>query len=343
MARDSAPVLIIGGAGIVGSHAARTLRRLHPSLPLAIGGRDLARARTLAAEVGNATGVTVDLEKEDLGLPAGSGYSAIAIFVKDDRLNAMRYAQRHGLPFVCLSSSTFEIGLEVAQFIHRPGQAPIYLASHWLAGASLMPALLLAREFTHIDTIHLGVLVDEIDLGGPAAHVDYERIIGNAPAALVLQGGQFTWIKGEAAKARVSSVDGVVQDATAYTPFDIISLAAATDARNIRLDLVVGESASRRRGEPFSTEMQITIEGTSAAGTRAHASYQIVHPAGQAPLTALGVALAIERLLGLNGEQPVGPGLYMPETLIDPNYFMQRMLDFGAQLTRVDHAGANRS
>lgn len=42
------PVLIIGGSGIVGSQAARTLRRLHPDLPIAIGGRDLAKAETVA-------------------------------------------------------------------------------------------------------------------------------------------------------------------------------------------------------------------------------------------------------------------------------------------------------
>ena len=342
MPSDPHPVLIIGGAGIVGAHAVRILRRLHPSVPLAIGGRNLARALTLAGEVGNASAVTVDLERDDLGLPGDASFSAIAVFFKDDRLTAMRYAQSHGLPFVCLSSSTFEIGLEVAQFIHRPEAAPIYLASHWLAGASLMPALLLAHEFEDVDTIHLAVLVDETDLGGPAAHLDYERIVGNAPAALVLKQGRFTWIKGDEAKARVSGVDGVVQDATAYAPFDIISLGAATNARNVRLDLVVGESATRRRGEPFSTEMQITIEGTRAGQSRARACYQIVHPAGQAPLTGLGVALAIERLLGLTGAGRVGPGLYLPETLIDPTYFVQRMRDFGAQVTLRDGAGVQQ-
>lgn len=340
MTSKSAPVLIIGGAGIVGAHAVRILRQLHPSLPLAIGGRNLTRTQPLAAEVGNATAVIVDLEREDLGLPAGSSFSAIAIFLKDDRLNVMRYAQRHGVPFVCLSSSTFEIALEVAQFIHGPGRAPIYLASHWLAGATLMPALALAREFEHVDAVHLGVLLDEMDLGGPAAVVDYERIVGNTPATLVRKEGQFTWIKGEDVNARISSVDGVVQDATAYAPLDIVSLGAATNAPNIRLDLAVGESASRRRGEPFSTELQITVEGKLASGAHARARYQIVHPAGQAPLTGLGVALAIERLLDLTRVGPVSPGLYTPEVLIDPKYFVQRMSDFGSQITRHDDAGA---
>lgn len=151
---------------------------------------------------------------------------------------------------------------------------------------------------------------------------------------------RYPWPSGGATSARISSVDGATLDATAYAPLDIVSLGAATNAHNIRLDLAVGESASRRRGEPFSTEMQITIEGTLASGTHARARYQIVHPAGQAPLTGLGVALAIERLLDLTRVGPVGPGLYMPEVLIDPKYFVQRMSDFGSQITRHDDAGA---
>lgn len=330
------PVLMIGGAGVVGAHAVRILRRLHPALPLAIAGRSLARAQALADEVGHAAAVAVDLTRQDLGLPAGSRYSAVVIFLKDDRLNAMRYAQRQGAPFICLSSSTFEIGLEVAQFIHGSGKAPIYLAGHWLAGASLMPALLLAREYREIDEIHLGVLVDEMDLGGPAAHVDYERIVGNSPAALVLEEGRFAWVKGDDAKTEVRGIDGVVRQADAYAPFDIISLAAATNARNIRLDLVVGESASRRRGEAFSTEMQITVDGILTTGSRARTVHQIVHPAGQAPLTGLGAALAVERLVGARGDDPVAPGLYMPELLIDPAYYVSRMSEFGARMARQD-------
>lgn len=338
MADHLFPVLIIGGAGVVGTHAARILRRLHPSLPIAIGGRNSARAAALAAELGAATAVPVDITRTDLGLPAGPQYSAIVVFLKDDRLNALRFAQRHALPFVCLSSSTFEMGLEVARYIHAPDKAPIYLASHWLAGASLMPALKLARKYHTIDAIHLGVLVDEQDLGGPAALIDYERIVGHAPAALVVRDGAFVWIRGDEAKARVRTTEGVMHDATAYAPFDIVSLAAATDARNIRLDLVVGESASRQRGEPFSTEMRITIDGTTTTDTFARSVVEVVHPGGQAPLTGLGVALAIERLLGLAGD-PVPAGLYMPEILIDPAYFVRRMTEFGARIEYLEEPG----
>ncbi|MEI2299385.1 hypothetical protein [Ensifer sp. MJa1] len=197
------PVLIIGGSGVVGSQAARIIRRLHPELPIAIGGRDLGKAEAVAREVGGAIGVSVDLGRADLGL-------------------------------------------------------------------------------------------------------------------------------GDDSKARYRSVDGVELDAVAYSPFDVMALSARTNAGNIRLDLAYSESASRRRGEPFSTEILIDIAGRGKDGQPLSQRHEIVHPEGQAQLTALGIALAVERMLGLAGGKAPAPGLYLPEVLIEPAYYVERMKEFGA-------------
>ena len=61
--------------------------------------------------------------------------------------------------------------------------------------------------------------------------------------------------------------------------------------------------------------------------------HEIVQPEGQAPLTALGIALAVERMLGLEGGDASAPGLYLPEVLIDPAYYVRRMKEFGASFT----------
>ncbi|PCF93903.1 saccharopine dehydrogenase [Vreelandella nigrificans] len=326
------PVLIIGGSGVVGSQAAHTLRRLQPQLPIAIGGRDLAKAEAVAAKVGGAHGVAVNLERADLGLAESDKYSAVAIFLKDETLNSMRFAQKRGLPYISVSSGTFEQGPEVSRFVHHPGDAPILMASHWLAGAAIFPVLHFAKAYRALETIHIGVLLDKEDMGGPAASADYERITGVAPAALTLRDGNFTWVSGAEAEGRFTSVDGTPVAAQAYSPFDIMGLAAATDASAIRLDFALGESASRRRGEPFSTEIVIELRGLSEDGAPRRSRHEIVHPAGQAPLTALGVALGVERLLGLAGGSPVAPGLYLPEVIIEPDYFVERLLEFGARI-----------
>lgn len=337
MPHSPLPVLIIGGSGIVGSLTAKTLRKLHPDLPIIIGGRDLDRAETVAAGLGKATGTVIDLSRRDLGLGAVP-LGAIAVFVKDHTLNSMRYALDHKVPYVDLSSGTFEIGPGAALYIHHPDRAPVLMASHWLAGAAVFPALQLASAYETISSIRVGVVFDEQDMGGPAAAADYERLTTVAPSVLTIRDGETHWVTGDEAKATVRSVDGAQLEAQAYSPFDVLSLHAATNARSIRFDLVYGQSASRRRGEPFSTETIIDFGGRKKDGTSGTSHLEIVHPQGQAPLTALGVALGIEALLGLRGEAPA-PGLYLPETLIDPDYYVAQMKAFGTLFSAVTNGG----
>lgn len=325
------PVLIIGGSGVVGSQSARILRRLHPDLAITIGGRDLAKAEAVAAEIGRASAVAVDLERPDLGIPAGQRFSALALFVKDHTLNALRYALAQKLPYVSISSGTFEIGPEVALHIHHPDRAPVLLASHWLVGAAVFPILHFAAAYERLESIRIGAVFDQQDMGGPAAAADYDRLTTVSPASLTIRDAKLHWVAGEEAKGRLRSVDGVELETSAYSPFDVMSLAAATGARSIMFDLAYGESASRRRGEPFSTEIILELQGRRRDGRGGGSYHEIIHPDGQAPLSALGVALGIERLLGLVGGAPVAPGLYLPERLIDPAYFVRQMEAFGAR------------
>lgn len=326
------PVLIIGGSGVVGAQAAAAIRRLHPNLPVTLAGRDLSRAQAVAEKLG-VQALAADLSKPDLGLGGEARFSAVIVFVKDDWSNALEYAQSRGIPHLSVSSGAFEIGIEVARYIHRPRAAPVILASQWLAGAALFPTLDYAKAYRSIETIRVGVLLDQEDMGGAAAWADFERITKAGAATLTLQEGRFAWIAGDEAKASYRSVDGVELPASAYGPLDVLSLATATDAQNIRFDLAFDVSASRRRGEPFSTETAIAIDGVLHSGERCLTRHEIVHPRGQAPLTALGVALATERALGLAGGEKLQPGLYFPDSIIEPAYYIARMKEFGAVFT----------
>eukprot|EP01042_Synura_sphagnicola_P030943 gene30943-39845_t len=267
------PVLIIGGSGVVGAQAAAAIRRLHPALPITIAGRDLARAQAVADKLG-VQALAADLSKPDLGLPEAARFSAVIVFVKDDWSNALRVAQRHGIPHLSVSSGAFEIGIEAARFIHQPQAAPVVLACQWLGGAALFPTLEYAKAFRSIDRIHVGVLLDEQDMGGQAASADYDRITQSGSATLTLKDGRFTWIAGDEAKARYRSVDGVELPATAYGPLDVLSLATGTDAKNIRFDLAFDVSASRRAGAPLSAESAIAIEGVLHPGEHVTRTYE---------------------------------------------------------------------
>lgn len=325
-------VLLVGGAGQIGGRVARILRRLQPDLPLVLGGRDLGKAAALAASLGHARAVQIDLEREDLGLAAAEAFAAVAMLVKDPSLAALRLAQDRGAAYVDISTGAFEIGPEVAQFARRPQAAPILLAGHVGAGAVTLVAQQLARAFRTVESIELAVILDEQDMGGPAAEADFERQIQAAAGAQVLVDGKWRWIGGEQARREFSDVDGGLRVGQAYAVFDTLSVATATRARSVRFDLVVGESSSRRRGEPFSIEMIVEIAGEALDGRPTRTRHEIVHPEGQAPVTAVSVAIAVERLLGLAGGPPVPPGLYLPDVLLDPAAVLDRLQAFGLRV-----------
>ncbi|WP_434041124.1 MULTISPECIES: saccharopine dehydrogenase NADP-binding domain-containing protein [Sorangium] len=325
-------VLIVGGSGVVGALTAKTLRALYPDLPIAIGGRDLAKAAAVAEQIGRARPVRVDLERPDLGQPAGEAHGAVVMFVKDERVNALRFAQETGAAYVDISTAAFEIAPEVALHAQRPRSAPVLLACHWLVGSATLPALHFAKAYARLESVAIGAVLDEQDVGGPAAYADFERQNGAGLKAPLLQDGRWIWVGGEEGSRSFVTVDGTEVKGQAYAVLDPMSIAAATDVRSVRFDLVLGETATRRRGEPFSTEIVIELEGVRKDGTRGSSRHELVHPEGQAPMTAVAVAVAVERLLGLAGGERAAPGLYHPNTLIDPEHMLERLAAFGTRI-----------
>ncbi|MGW1975679.1 saccharopine dehydrogenase [Streptomyces sp. NPDC001889] len=322
-------VLILGGTGQAGAGAAALLRQWHPALPLTIAGRDIGRARRVADGLGAATAATIDLRRADLGLPADRGHSAVVAALWDDRLHGLRYAQRRGLPYLSVSSGLVDIAPEVVAGAQRAQAAPILVASHYCAGTVVLAALRAARRFDRIDTIRISAVLDEQDTGGPAGTADLERWSTATSAGLVRRDGVFTWVTGPDAEADVRRTDGIDLPGQSIAILDVPSLALATDAPHVRFDLAIGESAGRSRGEPASFEVRIDLEGADRGGAPIRTSRCLVHPAGQRPLTATGIALGVERLLGLRGEA-VPPGIHTPEALIDPAYAVERMTETGA-------------
>jgi saccharopine dehydrogenase-like NADP-dependent oxidoreductase len=327
------PVLIIGGSGFVGALAARTLRKLHPALPIAIGGRNLEKANAVAKEVGNAEAVIVDLARKDLGLPAEKSFSAVVMFVYDDTLNALQYALANSQPYLSFSSSIHEIVPEVAQFAHKP-TAPVLMGGSWLAGATSLVTAHFAKQFRSVTSIEITSLFDEQDVGGPAAEADFVRLT-STPNTMLLDNGRWRWVPAGDQGKTFKSVDGRQIAAQTYSPFDVFSLPATTGARSVRFDFAFGETSGRRRGEHFSAEFAVEIEGERKDGSVGRSRYEFIHPQGQAPVTALAVTLAVERLIGLDGRAPAAPGVYFPEMLVDPDHAIDRLKEFGARISQT--------
>jgi hypothetical protein len=329
------PILLIGGSGIVGRQTARTLRAAHPDVPVLIGGRTLAKAEEVAGEIGNAEGVALDLSARDLGL-GDRPVSAVAVFFKDDALAGLRFAQARGVPHISISSGINEIGPEVAAYMHRPHVAPVVLGAEWLVGAVTVPALKFVKEFGRVNDIAIGALLDEQDAAGPAADIDMHRLTVIMPAALTRRDGAFIWRSGDEAKARLHAVDGTLMEAVAFSAYDISGLAAATDAPNVQFNLAIGSSSTRRRGEPMSTEILIELAGVDHAGQPLRTRHAVVHPEGQMPLTALGVTMCLERVVGLDGKPATPPGLYFPYQLLGASSYFARLEQIGGSVLRLE-------
>lgn len=333
MLQDS--ILLIGGYGIVGRWTAYFIRSAYPDVPLLIGGRNLAKAQTSAAEIGNAQGLEVDLSNPDLGL-GDRAISAVATLFMDDRVAALRFAQSRCVPHISISPGIFELAPEVAAYIHNPNAAPVVLGTEWLVGATTVPTLEFAKAFRRVHNIVIGALLDEQDDFGPAAEVDLERQTEAMPVALARRDGAFYWRRGDDAKAQFRAVDGTAMEASALSPNDVVGLSTVLGTPNVQFNLAIGESSSRRGGEPISTEIIIELEGEDHTGRALRTRHAIVHPEGQMPLTGLGVALVLERLTGLDGNPAPPSGLYFPYQLLEASTYFDRLKQAGGKVLTLE-------
>jgi hypothetical protein len=101
---------------------------------------------------------------------------------------------------------------------------------------------------------------------------------------------------------------------------------------DIRFDLVNGESSSRRRGGEAATEIVVEIEGEADGRTKRSRS-MLEFKYGTASLTGLSVVLSLASVLGLNDHSPARPGLYLPELLSDPKWFLDELRSAGATIS----------
>ncbi|AGC49065.1 hypothetical protein MYSTI_07793 [Myxococcus stipitatus DSM 14675] len=330
------PVLIIGGSGVVGRRAVKALRDLHPELPVRIGARDMTKAAALAKDIGHAEAVRVDLERDDLGLAPDAAFSAVVVLLKDDSLRSMKYAQDHRLPYVSFSDFAFDIGPAVGRYIQRPKDSAVLLLGNFLGGTAALSALHFAREFKKVHAIYLSGIFDEEDVGGPAASGDMVRLQKSVPSPLILEDGKFIWASSEEDATRTfQGVDGTSWKGHAYPLLDVATLAASTGASTVRLDMAVRSASQRAPGKGPGHELIIEIEGELPDGTTARVRHALVDGDVHSGLSGRGVALAVERLLGLRGGAPVAPGLYSPEGLLDPAYVVERLRHWGTVVGRA--------
>lgn len=86
----------------------------------------------------------------------------------------------------------------------------------------------------------------------------------------------------------------------------------------------------------MSTEIVIELPGEDHAGRPLRARHAVVHPEGQMPLTGLGVAMVLERLIGLDGDPATPAGLYFPYQLLEPTAYFARLKQIGGAVLKLE-------
>jgi hypothetical protein len=321
----------MGGTGQIGRYTAAALRKRYPELPLLIGSRNRHKAEQVASALGHAEAAVIDPSADDLGL-GDRRIGAVAVLYGDEHLTGLRYAHARNIPHLGISTGLYEVAPEIAVYMQRPDASAMVLGYEWLVGATTIATLTAAKAYAKVDAIRIGALVDEEDQGGPAVAEDFERLAAVMPSVLARTGGAFVWRDGDAAGSTFRAIDGTAIKASGFSSIDIAGLAAVTGARDVMFAIGTGVSSSRRAGGAKSTEIIIELTGVDAQDAPLRSRHAVFHPGGAAPLTALGVSMLLERLVGLDGKPATPAGLFFPYQIINHAAYLGRLEQEGGQL-----------
>jgi hypothetical protein len=325
------PILLMGGTGQIGRYTAAALRKRYPELPLLLGSRNRHKAEQVAGALGHAEAAVIDPNADDLGL-GDRRIGAVAVLYGDERLTGLRYAHARNIPHLGISTGLYEVAPEIAVYMQRPDASAMVLGYEWLVGATTIATLTAAKAYEKVDAIRIGALVDEEDWGGPAVAEDFARFASVISSVMARRDGAFVWRKGDDAGFTFRGIDGEEIAASGFSTIDIAGLAAVTGAGNVEFAIGTGVSSSRRAGGATSTEIIIELSGRDATGKPARSRHAVFHPAGAAPLTALGISMVLERLAGLDGKPPTPAGLFFPYQILDHGDYLDRLTLEGGKL-----------
>ena len=322
-------ILIVGGYGMVGSNIARLIRKADKGINLILGGRNPDNGMSLAKELNHTETAYVNLE-EGFDLSAFEKIDLI-ISAVDDHSNILREtAISKGIACIAVSELADQIAPTAFLGLHKAIAAPVVYAGHWQAGLLTLMARELASKFSQIETIELAGLYDPKDMVGPLVANEVSGFVGEA---LIRKEGNWLSVQAKENPRTIHLHNGSSAIGYPMSTLDVPSIAAFTSAKNIRFDFITGESIGTGKGLHASHDLYITISGTLLSGEERTFSTIVSGPEGNSHLTAVGVYLITEKILGLNGEsESKTGGLYLPETIISNQNISNRLKEFGVEV-----------
>jgi hypothetical protein len=323
-------ILSVGGYGMVGSNIARLISKQYSAIELILAGRNPQNGEGLARELTHAKTAYINLE-EGFDL-SDYGKVDLIITAMEDHRNVLREAAiLNGIANIYITEVAEEISPTMFLGLHKTISAPIVLAGHWQAGILVLMTKHLARKFSDIIRIETAGLYDERDPIGPLVASQVGGFVGRA---LLRRNGKWQFVD-----AKDDAREIILQDQTSVTGYpmstlDVPSIAAFTGASNIRFDFASGNSIGTNNGSEASHDLYIDIEGVLLSGQTAKLRTIVSGPKGNAHLTAVGVFLITEAILGLRGQSAsLKGGIYLPETITSTDDIISRLTEFGINIT----------
>ncbi len=319
--------MIVGGWGLVGGKVAALLREAGHDLELVLAGRNPDAGADLARALGAQT-IRLDVSEPTMALAGIGPVDLVIAALQDPGDNLLRPALQIGAGHIGIvgTAASMASAAVAASFLAR---RPALMLGHWQAGVLTLAAIAAANAFASVERIEMAALYDYADPIGAMTAADAGSFVG---PALIRRSG--LWIQVAAAEngRTVERAGQPAFDALPMGVLDTPALAAVTGARDVRFDLGTGTSRGTQAGRAASHDLYIDIVGCNASGAPMTRRTIVSDPAGQAHMTALGVLIGAERVLGLDGGPPPAAGLVFPEAVIDAARAVGRLRAFGVSI-----------
>lgn len=326
-------ILIVGGYGLVGSTIAKHVRAINKDVEIIIAGRNPEKGMTLAQELENASTTYLDLEDTKLINEFNwKQFDLIVSAVADPADTLIQTAINHHVAHIGISKISDQVAPILFAGLQSQPKRPIVLLGHWQAGTISTVLQKAAKEFRHINKVELTALYDVRDPIGQMVINELSNAESWMNRGYIREDGKWKWVDAEKNKRFTYKDSGHVMEGKPMASLDLPSLASITKASHIRFDLAQDESIGTIAGNKASHDVYIDLEGILQSGEQIKQRTIVSDPNGQAHLTALGVLVTIERILGLDGNPPASGGIHLPETLLSLEKAIARFKQFGVEI-----------
>ena len=314
-------IFIAGGYGMIGGNLATQLRARFPESTLILAGRTPQKGEALAAKLGNALTVALDLLSGEI--PQLAATSQLIISAVPDPKHALgEFAIRHNIAFIDITVGTADGYAPLLNMaMQYQATSPVVPLGYYEAGMFLPLVDKLSRQFSSIDSVRLTALHDPED---PIGAVTEHELTQELAPAFVREEGIWRYTS---AQDEIDLISGERAETTPFGILDVSAVAAMTSAENIRLDVAMGISEGQRKSAKASVELYVDMQGINDSGVPEAKRIIASDPQGQAHFTALGVVTVIEAMF-----ESSFTGFVLPEQLLKPEMALATMQQAGVEL-----------